>query len=74
MLQSERLQSDLLISVVIMILSFAIHVSTVFIQVTPHTGSEKAALGFRYTFVLTRLNSEDMGYVTKIFYINSMLH
>lgn len=31
--QYERLQSDLLISIVIMILSFAVHVSTLFIQV-----------------------------------------
>ena len=58
--QSQRLQSDLLISVVIMILAFAIHVSTVFIQ--PLIGDivffTVAAFGFIVHYVIPQLRKE----------------
>ncbi|XP_052769095.1 pecanex-like protein 1 isoform X2 [Mya arenaria] len=57
---SERLQSDLLISIVIMILSFAIHVSTVFIQ--PHLDVilylTVSGFGFLVHYMLPMLRKE----------------
>ncbi|KAL4237244.1 hypothetical protein ACF0H5_001963 [Mactra antiquata] len=57
---SERLQSDLLISIVIMILSFAIHVSTVFIQPLIDTilYFTVASFGFLIHYLIPQLRKE----------------
>ncbi|XP_060592528.1 pecanex-like protein 1 [Ruditapes philippinarum] len=57
---SERLQSDLLISIVIMILSFAIHVSTVFIQplIDDILYFTVAGFGFLIHYLIPQLRKE----------------